>query len=71
MILLSFVTRVAAAKPTVTIGSKAFPESWILGAALAQLARQTRSANVDERSNLGGTEIVYQALRTGGIDIYP
>ncbi|HEY3412737.1 MAG TPA: glycine betaine ABC transporter substrate-binding protein [Armatimonadota bacterium] len=61
----------AHARPAVTIGSKAFAESWILGDALAQLARQTGSAEVEHRKNLGGTEIVYQALKSGGIDIYP
>jgi osmoprotectant transport system permease protein len=55
----------------VSIGSKKFAESWILGDALAALARQTHTVPVEHRSSLGGTEIVYQALRTGGVDIYP
>jgi osmoprotectant transport system permease protein len=55
----------------VAIGSKAFPESWILGEALADLARSTGTVTVEHRSNLGGTEIVYQALRKGSIDVYP
>lgn len=55
----------------VTIGSKAFAESWILGEALAALAREGGPVDVKHKSNLGGTEIVYQALRTGDIDIYP
>ena len=59
------------ARPMVTIGSKAFPESWVLGDALAQLSRQTGTADVEHRKNLGGTEIVYQALQSGGIDVYP
>lgn len=62
---------VAHARPTVTIGSKAFAESWILGDALAQLARQTGTVDVEHRKNLGGTEIVYQALQSGAIDVYP
>jgi osmoprotectant transport system permease protein len=53
------------------VGSKAFPESWILGDALATLARQAGADPVEHRSNLGGTEIVYQALRSGAIDAYP
>src|SRR4051794_36588041 len=61
----------AQSSPKVTIGSKAFPESWILGEALTTLARQTGAADVEHRSNLGGTEIVYEALRSGRIDIYP
>ncbi|HEY3268476.1 MAG TPA: glycine betaine ABC transporter substrate-binding protein [Armatimonadota bacterium] len=59
------------ARPAVTIGSKAFAESWVLGDALAALVRQTGRADVEHRKNLGGTEIVYQALQSGGIDVYP
>ena len=61
----------AAAPPKVTVGSKAFPESWILGEALTTLARQAGASPIAHRSNLGGTEIVYQALRSGAIDAYP
>src|SRR6185503_14268978 len=54
-----------------TVGSKAFPESWILGEALARSARAAGVSVVYHRSNLGGTEIVYEALRGGAIDLYP
>jgi len=60
----------AQAKPQVVTGSKAFAESWILGEALKQLAEETGTATAVHRRNLGGTEIVYQALRSGGVDIY-
>jgi osmoprotectant transport system permease protein len=56
------------AEPNVTVGSKAFAESWILGEALADLARPV--ASVDHRRNLGGTEVVWRALTAGSIDIY-
>ena len=55
----------------VTVGSKGFPESWILGAALTALAEQAGTPNVTHRKNLGGTEITYQALKSGSIDVYP
>jgi osmoprotectant transport system permease protein len=61
----------AEAKERVTIGSKAFPESWILGEALASIARLSGGAAVEHLKNLGGTEIVYGALRAGSIDAYP
>jgi osmoprotectant transport system permease protein len=57
--------------PAVTIGSKGFPESWILGAALTALVQETNSARPSHKKNLGGTEITYQALRAGSIDVYP
>ena len=59
-----------AAAP-VTVGSKAFPESWVLGEALAAVMRERGVSGVTHRSNLGGTEIVFQALRTGSVDVYP
>ena len=59
------------ARARVTVGSKAFPESWILGEALADRMRGEGVGNVNHRHNLGGTEIVYQALRAGSIDVYP
>lgn len=74
-ILLIGALGVAHAAPPpatrVTVGSKAFPESWILGEALTNLARGAGASPVEHRSNLGGTEIVYQALRSGAIDAYP
>jgi osmoprotectant transport system substrate-binding protein/osmoprotectant transport system permease protein len=54
----------------VVVGSKAFPESWILGEVVAERARAA-GAEVEHRQNLGGTEIVYEALRAGAIDVYP
>lgn len=65
----------AQKSPAVRIGSKAFPESWILGEALASLARRGPNDDVKHLSNLGGTDVVYSALKrggaNGGVDIYP
>ena len=60
----------AAGAERVVVGSKAFGESWVLGEAAAILARETGAA-AEHRSNLGGTEIVFQALESGSIDLYP
>jgi len=62
---------VASTTKAVTIGSKAFPESWVLGEALAILARESGAAPVTHRANLGGTEIVFQGLESGALDAYP
>jgi len=61
---------VAGGAPRVVVGSKAFAESWILGEALTMLARDA-GADAVHRANLGGTEIVFEALRTGSVDVYP
>lgn len=57
-------------KPVRT-GSKAFAESWILGEALALLGQQAGETTVEHSSNLGGTDIVYAALKRGDVDVYP
>jgi osmoprotectant transport system permease protein len=67
---LALFSSAAGATPKVTVGSKAFAESWILGDALVALARDAGSADVSHRKSLGGTEIVYQALLAGDIDAY-
>lgn len=53
----------------VGIGSKSFTESVILGEALSHLARSA-GAEVQHRAELGGTQILWQALITGEIDAY-
>ncbi|HEY3822120.1 MAG TPA: glycine betaine ABC transporter substrate-binding protein [Polyangiaceae bacterium] len=70
LLAASLVTASAVAREHVVIGSKAFPESWVLGEALALLGA-SEGAIVEHRPNLGGTEIVAQALRRGAIDAYP
>lgn len=58
-----------AAPATIVIGSKNFPESYILSELIAQTLG-TAGIEVERRFGLGGTLIVYEALRTGEIDIY-
>jgi osmoprotectant transport system permease protein len=60
----------AAAGAPVSVGSKAFPESWVLSEALAQRLAGAGLA-VDHRRNLGGTDIAWQALTSGAVDVYP
>jgi len=57
-------------KPVVRIGSKKFTESIILGEMLAHLARDA-GADVEHARELGGTTLVFNALESDGIDIYP
>jgi osmoprotectant transport system permease protein len=59
-----------AAGEHVVVGSKAFPESWILSEAAVLLARRA-GASAEHAMNLGGTEIAFAALKSGQIDMYP
>ncbi len=59
-----------AAGPQVDIGSKKFTESVILGELLRFVAEDA-GADARHREALGGTRILYSALRAGEIDVYP
>lgn len=58
----------AHAEPVV-VGSKKFTESVILGEILAGAARRA-GAEAEHKRELGGTAILYQALKSGSIDAY-
>jgi osmoprotectant transport system permease protein len=59
----------SAADDTLRIGSKRFTEAYIVAQILAQTAAP--HARVDVKAGLGNTAIVYEALRSGNIDLYP
>lgn len=54
-----------------TIGSKRFTESYVLGEILHQAAAAAGETEVRYTPGLGNTGIVFEALKTGAIDIYP
>lgn len=60
---------VSSATGSVTVGSKAFTESVILGEILAQSA-QLEGMQAEHRRSIGGTRILFEALRRGDIDAY-
>ena len=67
---LTFVACTAAhAADTLRIGSKRFTESYIVAQLLAQTAAP--HAPVEVLQGLGNSAIVYAALRSGAIDLYP
>ncbi|MEE9276552.1 MAG: glycine betaine ABC transporter substrate-binding protein [bacterium] len=60
----------AARAAEVRIGSKSFTESVILGELLAHLTRKAGHAP-RHRKELGGTRILWSALLSGQLDVYP
>ncbi len=56
--------------PPVVVASKPFGESYLLAEMFAQLL-ESRGIAVERRLGLGATEIAFQALRSGAIDVYP
>jgi osmoprotectant transport system permease protein len=60
----------SASAPEVSVGSKSFTESVILGEMLRQLA-EGQGATASHRKQLGGTRVLFNALLGGEIDAYP
>lgn len=59
-----------AGKPAVTIGDKNFAESNLTGQLYAQ-ALKAKGFTVNLKSEIGSSEIIYKALTSGQIDLYP
>ncbi|WP_370457079.1 glycine betaine ABC transporter substrate-binding protein [Corallococcus sp. AB038B] len=56
--------------PQVRVGSKKFTESVILGDMVTQVAEHA-GARASHRRELGGTTVLWEALRRGELDVYP
>jgi osmoprotectant transport system substrate-binding protein len=57
-------------KPAVVLGTKNFPEEFILGQLYMQ-ALQAKGFTVNLKNNIGSTEVIDTALTSGKIDMYP
>src|SRR6266480_5721678 len=57
-------------KPAVKLGTKNFPESFILGQLYKQ-ALEAKGYTVQFKNNSGSTEIIDKALTSGQINVYP
>ncbi len=54
----------------IVVASKPFGESYLLAEMFAQVL-EGRGFRVERRPGLGATELAFEALRTGAIDVYP
>jgi osmoprotectant transport system substrate-binding protein len=63
-------TSTTAAAPQITIGTKNFPEQFILGELYRQ-ALEATGFRVQLKSDIGSSEIVDRALTAGSLDMYP
>ena len=71
LLLALLVTCASAHAQTINVGSKRFTESYILGEILAAQARTAGEATVTHQQGLGNTAVVFAALKTGSVDLYP
>ena len=69
LIALLMATALAADESRIVIGSKGFTESVILGE-IARLAAPLE-LDIEHHPQLGGSRILYEALRRGEMDLYP
>ena len=71
-ILISLLLSIAASASAdpIIIGSKRFTESYVL-AEIAKGSLENAGIKADHRQGMGGTIILWEALRSGDIDVYP
>ncbi|HEU4619530.1 MAG TPA: glycine betaine ABC transporter substrate-binding protein [Gammaproteobacteria bacterium] len=60
----------SSVRGSVVVGSKTFPESYLLAEIMAQLL-ESRGWRVERRFGFGGTLLCYEALVAGDLDVYP
>lgn len=60
----------SSAKPQIVLGTKNFPEEYILGELYKQ-ALEAKGFSVNYKENIGSTEIITTALTSGKINAYP
>jgi osmoprotectant transport system permease protein len=60
----------AFAADRVVVGSKAFTEGYVLGEIAAQTVESATKAAVARKLGMGSTGIVFEALKSGAIDVY-
>jgi len=56
--------------PPLVVGAKNFTEGTVLAELMAQLLETHAGARIERRFNLAGTQVAFDALRTGSIDVY-
>lgn len=61
----------ARAADRLVVGSKNFEESRLLAEMFAQLLEARTDLPIERRLGLAGTQVCFEALRTGAIDVYP
>ncbi len=69
--LLLLVPLLCWSQEPIQVGSKRFTESYILGEILAQTLNASGAARAVHRQGLGNTGILFAALQSGAVDVYP
>jgi osmoprotectant transport system permease protein len=56
--------------PHIVVGAKKFTEGAVLGELMAQVLETQTGATVERRFNLAGTQVCFDGLRSGALDVY-
>ncbi|HTQ79492.1 MAG TPA: glycine betaine ABC transporter substrate-binding protein [Thermoanaerobaculia bacterium] len=67
----AFPPGAAQAADRIVVGSKNFEESRLLAELFAQLLESRTRLTVERRFGLAGTQVCFEALKSGAIDLYP
>src|ERR1700734_4437814 len=71
VLLAACLPGAAPAAATIVIGGKIFTESYVLGEMAAQTIEASSSVPVTRKLGMGSTGILFEALKSGAIDVYP
>ena len=69
--LLTLLPALCAAQASINVGSKRFTESYVIAEIVAQTIRSAGEAAAVHHPGMGNTGILFAALKSGAIDIYP
>ncbi|HXV11500.1 MAG TPA: glycine betaine ABC transporter substrate-binding protein [Burkholderiales bacterium] len=69
--ILMLVPLACAAQDAIQVGSKRFTESYILGEIATQAVNASPGGGAVHRRGLGNTSLLFAALESGAIDVYP
>ena len=71
LLILLLLPALGLAQPVLNVGSKRFTESYILAEIAAQTVNGTGEARAAHQQGLGNTAILFAALKSGAIHVYP
>jgi osmoprotectant transport system permease protein len=70
VVMLPLSARADEPPRAIVVGAKNFTEGAVLAELMAQVIERHAGVAVERRFNLAGTQVAFEALRTGAIDLY-
>ena len=71
LVMAGLMPAIGVARDGIVIGGKIFTESYVLGEMAAQTIEAESSVPVTRKLGMGSTGILFEALKSGAIDVYP